>query len=122
MIILAEDDADQRFALRLALEHANYSVREAPNGRRALEMQREQPATVLITDLFMPELDGLELVDIVKKEFPATKIVVISANRPERAMNYLASADLMGVDATLQKPFKVTKLLEILGNMTGRGS
>ncbi|HEY0961855.1 MAG TPA: response regulator [Pseudomonadales bacterium] len=118
MIILCEDNADQRFALRLALEHAGYAVREASDARKALALHREKPAPVLITDLFMPEMDGFELISAFKNEFPETKIIVISANRPESTMNYLASADLMGVDATLQKPFKVTALLAILDGMT----
>lgn len=120
MIILCEDDADQRFSLRLALEQAGYKVREAANGLEALALQRAAPAAVLITDLFMPELDGFELVAAVRKEFPQTKVVVISANRPERSVDYLASADLLGADATLQKPFKVTKLLELLEKLTQR--
>ncbi|MDY6982177.1 MAG: response regulator [Pseudomonadota bacterium] len=118
MIILCEDNADQSLALRFALEHAGYVVREAPDAPTALALQRKQRAPVLITDLFMPDMDGFELIAAFKSEFPDTKIVVISANRPESTMNYLASADLMGVDATLQKPFEVTALLAILDRMT----
>jgi DNA-binding NtrC family response regulator len=114
MIILCEDDEDQRFALRLALEQAKYTVREATNGREALDLQRQRPSAFLITDIFMPEADGFELVDAVKKEFPATKVIVISAGGPKRSVDYLASARLMGVDATLEKPFKVDALLKTL--------
>lgn len=114
MIILCDDDRDQRFALRLALEQAHYSVREAANGREALALQRDRPSLFLITDIFMPEADGFELVDAVRKEFPATKVIVISAGGPKRTVDYLASARLIGVHATLQKPFKVTALLNTL--------
>ena len=117
MIILCEDDDDQRLALRLALEQAGYSVREARNGREALALQRQQPSLFLITDLFMPDTDGFELVDAFKKEFPATRVIMISAGGPKRSVDYLASARLIGVDATLEKPFKVDSLLDILRDL-----
>jgi DNA-binding response OmpR family regulator len=120
MIILCEDDADQRLALRLALELAGYSVREAANGHEALSLQREQPASFLITDLYMPEADGFELMNELQKEFPATKIIVISAGGSKRSSNVLASARLIGADAALQKPFKVTELLETLEALKNR--
>ncbi len=113
MIILCDDDRDYRTALRLALEQAKYSVREASNGLEALALQRQRAAVFLVTDIFMPETDGFELVDGIKKEFPQTKVIVISASRG-RMVDYLASARIMGVDATLEKPFKVEELLKTL--------
>jgi two-component system, chemotaxis family, chemotaxis protein CheY len=114
MIILCEDNTEQRLALRLALEQATYSVGEAANGREALDLQRKRPSPFVITDIFMPEADGFELVDAIKKEFPKTKVIVISAGGPKRTMDYLASARLIGVDATLEKPFKFESLLSTL--------
>jgi DNA-binding NtrC family response regulator len=114
MIILADDDADQRLVLRLALEQARFSVREAADGNEALKLQRERPARVLITDIFMPDKDGLELVQAFKREFPATKIIVISGGGRRASRDYLASVELMGVHATLQKPFNVESLLKML--------
>lgn len=116
MIILCEDDKDQRTALRLALEQEKYRVREASNGREALALQRQRPARFLITDIFMPETDGFELVDAIRKEFPETKVIVISASRG-RMTDYLASARIMGADATLEKPFKVEELLKTLDRL-----
>jgi DNA-binding response OmpR family regulator len=113
MIILCEDNTDQRIALRLALEQASYAVREASNGHDALALQRQKAAGFLITDIFMPEADGFELVDTVKREFPQTKIIVISGSR-KRMVDYLASARMMGVDATFEKPFKVEALLNTI--------
>ena len=113
MIILCEDNQDQRTALRLALEQAEYSVREAANGREALALQRQRPSPLLITDIFMPEADGFELVDAIKREFPSTKVVVISGEK-RGTVDYLASARLVGVDATFEKPFKVEALLKTL--------
>jgi CheY-like chemotaxis protein len=114
LIILVEDEADQRLSLRLALELAGYSVREAPNGREAVRLQRERAARYLVTDIFMPDSDGFEVIEAVHKEFPATKIVAVSGGGKRARGDYLALAKLVGVNATLQKPFDVQKLLETL--------
>lgn len=117
MIILADDDPDQRLALKLALEQAQYSVREAANGREALALQRARPAPVLITDIFMPDADGFELLDALLREFPSTKIIVVSGGGKSVTRDYLATARLMDVHAALEKPFKVETLLEMLGTL-----
>ena len=114
MIVLVEDDADQRVALKLALELAGYSVREASHAGEALALQRERESPVLITDIFMPESDGFEAIAAFRREFPATRIVAVSGGGQRARHDYLASAKLMGVDATLQKPFEIEALLEIL--------
>ena len=77
-LLVVDDDADMRLTLKLALELAGYAVDVAGNGREALELQRRQPADVLITDIFMPDADGFEAIDAFRKEFPTTKIVVVS--------------------------------------------
>jgi CheY-like chemotaxis protein len=117
MILLADDDEDQRLVLRLALEQAKYTVRESATGREALALQRARPAQVLITDIFMPDMDGLELVQAFKAEFPSTAIIVISGGGRRITSDYLASARLLGVHATLQKPFQVDVLLKMLASL-----
>lgn len=114
MIILVEDDKDQRLALRLALEQAGYSVREAENGREALTLEEERASAFVITDIFMPEADGFELVDALRKRFPFVKIIVMSGGGKTAKHDYLAAARLMGADATFEKPFKVESLLKAL--------
>jgi CheY-like chemotaxis protein len=113
-ILLAEDDADFRLALKLALEAAGYAVEIAANAQEALAAQRRQPAHVLVTDIFMPEGDGFEAIDGFRREFPATRIVVVSGGGQRGKADYLAAARLAGVDATLQKPFEIEVLLETL--------
>ena len=103
-----------RLTLKLALELAGYTVEVAANGRDALEAQRREPAQVLITDIFMPDSDGFEAIDAFRREFPGTKIVVVSGGAQFSKRDYLPDAELMGVDATLQKPFDVDTLLGVL--------
>lgn len=113
-ILLAEDDADLRLALKLALQAAGYAVEIATNAQEALLAQRRAPAHVLVTDIFMPDGDGFEAIDGFRRELPATRIVAVSGGGQRGRADYLAAARLAGVDATLQKPFDVEALLETL--------
>ena len=114
MIILVEDDADQRLALKMALELAGYPVREATHGGEALALQREREASVLITDIFMPEADGFETIAAFRCEFPQTRIIAVSGGGQRAKRDYLEAATLMGVDAALHKPFEIERLLDTL--------
>ena len=67
--------------LRSALEIAGYSVAIARDGKMAVAAQRESPADVLITDIFMPDSDGFEAIEAFRKNFPSTRIIAISAGR-----------------------------------------
>jgi CheY-like chemotaxis protein len=114
MIVLVEDDADQRLALRLLLEHAGYRVREAADGKQALSLQRERASPILITDIFMPEADGFELISSIRREFPQTRIGVISGGGTRVKADYVPRAELAGADVALRKPFNVDELLAML--------
>jgi CheY-like chemotaxis protein len=114
MIILVEDEPDQRLALSLALKAAGYHVRQAGNAHEALALQRQDASPILITDIFMPESDGFELIAAFRREFPQTKIVVVSGGGKRTKVDYVASADLMGADVTLRKPVAIEVLLQTL--------
>lgn len=100
--------------LCLCLERAGYQVRVAPCGRVALEQYNEDPADVVIADLLMPRMTGLELIAEVRRKFPDSKFVAISASK-----KMLAEARQAGASATLHKPFAPSKLLEILEQVLG---
>ena len=117
-ILVVDDDADMRLTLKLSLELAGYAVDVAANAREALAQQRERPADVLITDIFMPDADGFEAIDSFRREFPGTRIVVVSGGAQFSKRDYLPDAALIGVDATLQKPFEIDALLPTLQSLT----
>jgi CheY-like chemotaxis protein len=116
-LLVVDDDADMRLTLKLSLELAGYSVEVAANGREAVHLQRVRPADVLITDIFMPDSDGFEAIDAFRREFPQTKIVVVSGGAQFTKRDYLPDAALIGVDATLQKPFEIETLLKTLESL-----
>lgn len=118
MIVLVEDDPDQRLALKLALEQAGYTVREAADGREAFALQRERACRFLITDIFMPRTDGFEIIDAVRRDFPQTRIVVISGGGRQVRGDYLSAAAMAGADAALRKPFEFDDLLTTLQKLS----
>jgi CheY-like chemotaxis protein len=98
--------------MHAALKGAGYEVESAGEGGAALALMAGREADLLITDLFMPGLEGFETIERCKNEFPQTAILVISAGRiPLMKHDFLATAKLLGVAATLRKPFDADKLL-----------
>lgn len=113
-MLIVDDHADLRRYLRLVLEAEGYAVREAANGHAALASQRERAADVLITDIFMPEADGLETIDEFKRAFPGTVIIAMSGRATSPRPDYLYAAREFGAHATLAKPFDTQTLLDML--------
>jgi CheY-like chemotaxis protein len=119
-LLVVDDNADTRESMKLLLERAGYDVEVAQNGAHALEMQRALGAEILITDIFMPELDGLETIERFRREFPAVKIIAMTGGGVNfNRENYLLSADVAGADAVLRKPFEKSTLLQALQKVAG---
>ena len=110
-ILVVDDSADIRGFMRAALEHEGYRVALAENGREALDLQRERPAELLITDIFMPDVDGIETIARFKSEFPSVRVVAMSAGGAAKMQDYLRIAGYIGADAVLAKPFEVEELV-----------
>jgi DNA-binding response OmpR family regulator len=110
-VLVIEDNAELREYLRLALEMQDYQVLTAEHGRAALAYLGGHRVDAVITDLFMPEMDGIETVAALRKQFPDIRVVAMSG-RP--GVDYLAVARELGVKHTLRKPFEITELLAAL--------
>ncbi|HEX6320676.1 MAG TPA: response regulator [Burkholderiales bacterium] len=114
-LLVADDDADMRQSMRLLLERAGHEVGLAQNGAKALELQRTRPADVLITDIFMPESDGLETIERFRREFPGVRIIAMSGGGVRfKGETFLETASIAGADAVLRKPFDKRVLLDTL--------
>ncbi len=108
-ILIIDDEEIIRALLRSVLEGAGYEVTEAANGRIGLELYRQNPRDLVITDILMPELNGLDMLLELTREFLRAKVIAISGAGEER--NVLDVAKLLGARQTFQKPFSVSKLL-----------
>jgi len=107
-ILVAEDDGDLRAWLREVLENEGYAVMEAANGREAMEIVRRANVDLCITDLAMPEQEGIETIRMIRYEFPELKIITFSGTfGPE----ILRASRILGASASLQKPVDSATLL-----------
>ncbi len=116
-ILIIDDDNQMRQLLRNVMEWANYEVSEAENGRAGINIQREFNANVVITDLIMPEQEGLETISILKQQFPEVKIVAISGGGRIGPEAYLPTAKEFGADKVFSKPFDVKDLVETVKDL-----
>ena len=108
-ILIIDDEALIRALLRSALEEAGYEVTEAVNGRQGLELYRHRPVDLVITDILMPELNGLDMLLELTREFLHARVIAISGAGGEK--NLLNVAKLLGARQTFQKPFSMPQLL-----------
>jgi len=110
-ILIIDDDAKIRTMIRRFLEKEGYEVAEAANGRIALEMQRENPADLIITDIFMPEKEGTEFIMDMGDEFPTAKVIAMSGGGNVADVDFLQLAQNLGALKTFQKPFDHKELV-----------
>ncbi len=113
-ILIIDDDEDVRFLLRDILEREGHEVRDASNGKKGLKLQRESPADLIITDIVMPEKEGIETIMELHREFPEVKIIAISGGGRNRPESYLRAAKKLGAHKTLEKPFERKDLLKTI--------
>jgi two-component system response regulator (stage 0 sporulation protein F) len=108
-ILVIDDQEAVRALLRIVLEGAGHEVLEASNGRLGLALYRERSADLIITDIVMPEMNGLELMVELTRNFLNVKVIAISGGlESEGPLNV---AKLLGARQTFQKPLDMEKLL-----------
>jgi CheY-like chemotaxis protein len=111
VILLVEDDRDLREMLRSALDRKDYTVIEAENGKDALARFKPGITDLVITDLIMPEEDGLKVIMKLRELKPAIKILAISGGGKVGPASYLNLAKALGANAVFSKPFSINELL-----------
>lgn len=119
-ILIIDDDEQIRAFLRRVLEAAGYMVTEAPNGQEGLRQFRQTPTALVITDLFMPDRDGLEVTMALHRESPTAKIIVLTGGSGQR--DFLEVAKLLGAHRTMRKPIMIAELLQAVREELRGGS
>jgi len=129
-ILVIEDDTSQRQLFKTALENAGYTVLDAPDGQAGLELYRQQPCDLIVTDIFMPKEDGIETIFDLRTHYSNVKIIAVSGGGSwaQSGSNLRADASLemarrFGADRTLKKPIKIQRLLALVDellNVKGR--
>jgi YesN/AraC family two-component response regulator len=110
LIMIVDDDPHIQLALRQIAESAGHNAIEACNGHDAIEMYGEYHPDLVITDIFMPQTDGIETIRAIRRRNSNAKIIAISGGYVGSGWNYLGSVMVLGADLALQKPFTVSQL------------
>ena len=110
-ILIIDDEPQIRSMLTLMLERDGYEVVEAPDGVEGIKAYRQKPADLIITDLIMPNKDGIGMIIDLKKEFPDVKIIAMSGGGLNKPDGYLKGAKKLGASCTLTKPIDREEML-----------
>ena len=110
-VVLVDDDAVVLASSRRLLVAAGYAVREAEGGGQALRQITAQPPDILITDILMPEGDGIELISAVRRQFPDVRIIAVTERRRLGDLDLLELALKLGADVAMDKPVEAKRLL-----------
>jgi CheY-like chemotaxis protein len=107
-ILVIDDDAALRRVINRTLTHAGHQVAEAEDGAQALRVFNANPADLVVTDIFMPQKEGIETILELRRDHPSVRILAISGNVDDF---YLDFAQNLGAEGTLKKPFRAEELL-----------
>jgi CheY-like chemotaxis protein len=118
-ILLIEDDQPLRQALARLISRNGYDVVEADNGKTALQKIAGQPTDAVITDMIMPEMEGVETIQALRRGHPSAKIIAISGGGRSSADACHKIANALGVQKFLSKPIDPWELLEVLRDLVG---
>ena len=110
-ILLIDDDAALRGILRETLNYFGHTVFEACDGKQGLELFEQAKPHLVITDIVMPEKEGLEVLMELRRKPSPVKILAISGGGSTGKVEYLQMAKLMGAAAVLAKPFSIDALM-----------
>ncbi|MBI4500224.1 MAG: response regulator [Gemmatimonadetes bacterium] len=113
VVLVVDDDPDFCLAMRYMLEAHGYDVAVASNGMEALSFLAKQKVSVVMTDLYMPRMDGLEFIRRLRKDHEQP-IVVVTGDTHLAVETTTAAAAALGADAVLIKPFNRAELLSAL--------
>ena len=113
-ILVIDDEEDSRALVSQALEADGHEVIPATDGAEGLALQRQRPADLVITDIYMPEPDGIETIHRLKKDFPRVKVIAMSGGgRSSSTLDSVRTTmSVLGIDAFLRKPFDFATLLQ----------
>jgi YesN/AraC family two-component response regulator len=130
-ILVIDDELDVRDGIKRVLDRAGFAVRVVGNATDAMLELRRLAADVVITDIIMPKVNGVDAIDCIVREFPRVRIVAISGGgnfevtgyQPATLTTtaYLAAAKRAGAHCILTKPFETRELIEAVNQVMGAG-
>ena len=119
-ILVIDDDPTIRTVFQRYLEKQGYVVRVAANGREGLRLMETEPPDLVITDIMMPETDGLEVLMAIRSMYSAVPVIAISGGMRSAPMDFLPMAKKFGAHKILYKPVELGDLLAVVEELLGK--
>jgi CheY-like chemotaxis protein len=119
-VLVVDDEPAIRELLRLILERDGHAVTEAANGRKAMRALREAAVDLVITDIIMPEQEGMETISEIRRLWPDIKIIAMSGGGRRLSMDFLPMAERLGADLTIEKPFSPAAIATAVTGLLAR--
>jgi len=119
-ILVVDDDEQMRGLLRAMLGQHDHEVETAADGKAALALVRRNAPDLVITDIVMPEKEGIETIMTIRGDFPDLPIIAISGGGQVDGECYLRMARKLGATSTLAKPFGPDELIDTVQDVLGR--
>jgi DNA-binding response OmpR family regulator len=116
-VLIVEDDKELREMLKMSLLRSGFTVMEAENGKDAIAHFKPLVTDLVVTDLIMPEEDGLKVVIKLRELKPSIRIIAISGGGKVGPGSYLNLAKALGADAIFPKPFSINDLISKIENL-----
>jgi YesN/AraC family two-component response regulator len=117
-ILVIDDEEQIRGLLKRIFQAQGHMVITADNGAVGLKMMAQEPFDLVITDIFMPEKEGMETIIEIKRDFPAVKILAVSGG-DSQGSDYLPMTRSLGADASLNKPFSNDDIVNLVNGLLG---
>lgn len=119
-ILIVDDEAPMLFVIQHLLRAEGYQVSTATNGKAAIEIAAKHKFDLIITDLIMPRMDGIELILALRVTHPKTPVIAMSGGWNGGSQSYLRLAAMLGARQTLAKPFDKAYLLSAVETQIGK--
>ena len=116
-VLVIDDEASIRKLLRSILELDGHEVEEADDGSSGIKKYRQNPSDLVITDLIMPEKEGIETIVELKREFPRLKVIAVSGGGVVGPSTYLKMAQKVGADRVFEKPFGFDEMRDAVAEL-----
>jgi DNA-binding NtrC family response regulator len=113
-ILVVDDDAGIRRTLTMLLTKAGYEVAQAADGSEAIRLWRDRGGDLVITDLHMPEKDGIQTIIELLSHSPGVRIIAMSGGGQTKRLDLLGNATLLGAVLTIEKPFTIAEMMAVV--------